>query len=368
MKTYKEMADDALSRISQYEIEKQNKRRRITKFAAPVVSCCLVAVVCIGMWQGGALRDRTKLVDPAGAGEKTYTPEEIEAQNQREKQLEQQYEKQQEELENNNRSDVKTDEQIIISGNEDVKGSEASSMDFCLFWWKNKISMYGDLYWAINDNPDGTFAVTAKYRPTPQNVTGFTYEGKTLYRLAVEADNERMMPEKMMELLKVGDELKYGTALYETGTPDGIKWDRALYEEKVAYFGNLLDKYIIDGRFLADQLKQDIEALQSINVTTPDGTTTTITHGDTSAREQYALAYRVYLESVLAETEKILSENNIKCERTPYYADSLNMIVTADELENLPLENIEFWVFSLTNNDLKGSQPANDPIDLTATN
>lgn len=368
MKTYKEMADDALGRINQYEIEKQNKRKRINKIAVPAVSCCLVAAVCIGMWQSGTLKDRTKLVDPAGVGEKTYTPEEIEAQNQREKQLEQQYEEQQEGQGNSKQSDAKTDEQIIISGNEDVKGSEASSMDFCLFWWKNKISMYGDLYWAINDNPNGTFAVTAKYRPTPQNVTGFTYEGKTLYQLAVEADNERMIPEKMAELLKVGDELKYGTVLYETGNPDGIKWDRTLYEETVAYFGNLLDKYIVDGRFLADQLKKDIEAQQSINVTTPDGTTTTITYGDTSAREQYARAYNAYVEGILAETEKVLSENGVQCERAPYSKDSLNIVVTANELENLPLKNMEFWVFSLTNNNLKGSQPANNPVDLTVTN
>ena len=328
MKTYKEMADDALSRISQYEIEKQNKGKRIIKIATPVVSCCLVAVVCIGMWQGGTLKDRTKLADPTrdigiDTGDKTNTPEE----------------------------DVKTDEQIIISGNEDVKGSEASSMDCCLFWWKNKISMYGNLYWAINDNPNGTFAVTAKYRPTPEKVSGFTYEGKTLYQLAVEADNERMMPEKMAELLKVGDELKYGTALYETGTPDGIKWDRAFYEEQVAYFGNLLDKYIVDGRFLSDQLKADIEI-----------------YNVTSAERMYKLAYNAYLETILPETLKVLSENNIKCERAPYSTDSLNIVVTADELENLPLERMEFWVFSLTNNDLKGSQPANNPVDLTVTN
>ncbi|MCQ2553480.1 MAG: hypothetical protein MJ150_04155 [Clostridia bacterium] len=362
MKTYKEMADDALSRISQYEIEKQNKRKKITKIAAPVVSCCLVVAVCIGMWQGGTLKDRTKLAntEDVNNGGKKETAEEIEAQNEQERKL-------QEELENQ-QSSPKSDNQIIASGDEDIKGSESSSMDFCIFWWKNKISMYGDLYWVINDNPNGTFAVTAKYRPAPQNVTGFTYEGKTLYQLAVEADNERMMPEKMMELLKVGDELKYGTALYETGTPDGIRWDRVFYEEQVLYFGNLLDKYIVDGSFLADQLKNDIEALQRINVTTPDGTTTTITHGDTSARDQYARAYRVYLEGVLDETAKILSENNIKCERAPYSQDSLNIVVTADELENLSFKNMEFWVFGLTNNNLKGSQPVSDEEDLAVTN
>lgn len=56
-------------------------------------------------------------------------------------------------------------------------------MDFCMFWWKNKISMYGDLYWAINDNPNGTFAVTAKYHPTPEKVTDFIYEVKIYKKL-----------------------------------------------------------------------------------------------------------------------------------------------------------------------------------------
>ena len=352
MKTYKEMADDALNRISQYEIEKQNKRKKAIRIATPVVSCCLVAVVCIGMWQGGTLKDRTKLADPSGPSENFIDPEKIEAQNEQEKQLEQQHEKQQEEIENNNQSGAKPDEQIIISDGEDVKGSEVSSMDFCLFWWKNKISMYGDLYWAINDNPDGTFAVTAKYRPTPEKVSGFTYEGKTLFELAVAADNERMMPEKMAELLKVGDELKYGEALYQTGGPDGIKWTQELYEEKLAYFGEeLINKYIVNGEFLVDTLKKDIEE-----------------YNETSAARTYKLAYNAYLETVLSETEKILSENNIKCERAPHQTDSLNIVVTADELENLPLESMEFWVFGLTNNNLKGSQPADDAIDLVVTN
>ena len=338
MKTYKEMADDALSRISQYEREKQNKRKRTIRIATSVVSCCLVAAVCIGMWQGGALKDRTKLAntEDVNNGGKKETAEEIEAQNEQEGKL-------QEELENQ-QSAPKSDNQIIASGDEDIKGSEASSMGFCAFWWENKISMYGDLYQAINDNPDGTFAVTAKYRPTPEKVTGFTYDGKTLFQLAVAADNERMMPDKMTELLKVGDELKYGTALYETGNQDGVKWAKELYEEKLAYFGkDLLNKYIVNGAFLSDKLKNDIEA-----------------YNETSAARTYKLAYKAYLEAVLGETEKILMENNIKCERAPYSTDSLNIVVTADELENLPLEHIEFWVFGLTNNNLKSSQPAND--------
>ena len=310
MKTYKEMADDALDRISQYEKEKQNKRKRITKIAVPAVSCCLVIVAFMGMWQNSTLKYRTKYQD-----EQIYTPEEI------------------------------------LSDKEDMKGSESSLMDFCIFWWKNKITMYGDLYWAINDNPGGSFTVSAEYRPRVEKVTGFTYEGKTLYQLAVEADNERMMLEKMAELLKYGDELKYGTALYGTGTPDGIKWDRALYEEKVAYFENLLDKYIIDGRFLADKLMKDIDE-----------------YNETSAAQTYKLAYNVYLETVLPKSEKILSEYNIKCERTPYSKDSLNMVVTAEELENLPLEHIEFWVFSLTNSNLKDSQTINDAGELPVAN
>ncbi len=51
MKTYEEMAQNALDRIGDYETEQKNRRKAAAKIAAPAVSLCLVAMLSIGAWQ-----------------------------------------------------------------------------------------------------------------------------------------------------------------------------------------------------------------------------------------------------------------------------------------------------------------------------
>ena len=88
----------------------------------------------------------------------------------------------------------------------------------------------------------------------------YVFAGKTLKEYESEMNEERNLPEKLLGLKKLGDSLKYGTALYETGTPDGEKWTRSLYEETVREFGEeFLNKYIVDGQFLKDKVDQDIQ-------------------------------------------------------------------------------------------------------------
>jgi hypothetical protein len=56
--------------------------------------------------------------------------------------------------------------------------------------------------------------------------------------------------------------LKYGDALYTTGTPDGEKWSQELYEREVALIGeDIIAKYIVDGEFLRDKVEADMEAI-----------------------------------------------------------------------------------------------------------
>ena len=388
MKTYEEMAQSALSRIEQYEAEQKKRRKAAVRIAAPVVSLCLVAVIGIGAWQSGVFEKKPKPAFSAGPnidasgvpvpmpdgtilrepapevfpthpilrpGDEGYiapipTPNP--------------------EAPVSGEADAPSHtadapavpdeaeppEPDIITGSDGQKGGSPDvTGGFCEFWWKNKLVMTGDLYWAIDENPGGTFAVLAAYRPATANVTDFTYEGKALSEWAIAADDERLLPEKMTQLLKCGDELKYGPALYETGTPDGIKWDRSWYENQVAFFGDLLDKYIVDGEFLRAELETDIAALQSINITTPDGRTTTNYLGDTSAREQYALAYNAYLETVLPAAAEKLTASGIPCERAPYRTDALTFTATAAQLESLPLDDLGSWHFSLNLGDLKGA-------------
>lgn len=52
MKTYEEMAQSVLTRIEEYEIEKQNKRRRVKKAAIVSVPVCAAVVAAAGIFHG----------------------------------------------------------------------------------------------------------------------------------------------------------------------------------------------------------------------------------------------------------------------------------------------------------------------------
>ena len=208
------------------------------------------------------------------------------------------------------------------------------SYEICYLWWRNKLIVAGPLYWAIEDDPEGTFTVIASYRPITGDITDFTYEGKTLSQWAIEAVEADLLPGKMTELLKMGDELKYGEALYETGTPDGIIWDRRLYEDKVAYYGEeLLSRYIVDGEFLREKLEADLADVENT--------------AHTLAEEAYARAYSAYLDEVMPEFVRELTAEGISCDRAPDRSSCLLMTVTAAELESIPLDDPKDWTFDL---------------------
>lgn len=91
----------------------------------------------------------------------------------------------------------------------------------------------------------------------------FYYGGKTLseYNTAyIELGSEL---KKLNELTVDGEYLKYGEALYKDGAPDGTKWTREVYEKTVAYYGDLIDKYIIDSAFLKNELLGEIKSVEN---------------------------------------------------------------------------------------------------------
>ena len=236
--------------------------------------------------------------------------------------------------------------QIDPAGTETDGGGSASPADFVpttgtegseevfFLWWKNKLSVTWRLHQAIEDDPEGTFTVIASYRPVTGEITDFTYEGKTLSQWAIASVEAELLPDKMLELLKMGDELKYGEALYETGTPDGIIWDRRLYEDKIAYYGEeLLSRYIVDGEFLREELEADLADVKTTALAL--------------AEEQYARAFDAYLDEVMPEYVRELTEQGISCQRVSERPGCLKMTVTAAELENIPLEDPKNWTFDL---------------------
>ena len=398
MKTCEEKLQRVLQRVETEQAAAKQRRTAVKRAAVPALCLCLAAIIGLGAWQAGAFRSapiRTEsdtagfpvpepggtiqrepapevwpeqtILHPGDAGYVAPIPTPVPDTDDRGEKTdtdaavvpvtEDQLAPAAAET-----GTASTQTDIVTGGDSTVpvnnggtKGdAPAGTQYFCLFWWRNKLMMTGDLYWAIDENPSGAFSVRAVFHPVTGNVTSFTYEGKTLAELALAAEAEKYLPDKMTELLKLGDELKYGTALYETGTPDGIRWDQAFYEEKVAYFGEaLLNKYIVDGVFLRDALEADIAALTYISVTTPDGTTTTTAYGETGARTLYALAYAAYLETVLPAAAAQLSAAGIPCERAPYRNDALIFTATAQQLESLPLDDPASWEFSLNQAGLK---------------
>ncbi len=89
----------------------------------------------------------------------------------------------------------------------------------------------------------------------------FSYHGKTLQEYYSAMCNERNLPELLGQLRKEGNALKYGKALYETGTPEGEKWAKEWYEERIRFYGKeLLDQYIVAGEFLQEKLEADLAA------------------------------------------------------------------------------------------------------------
>lgn len=235
-----------------------------------------------------------------------------------------------------------TEPPLVTAADGDLKGDAIDSASYYVRL-NGKLNVSGELKEAIENSPNAQFAVSAVYCPTTADITDFVYEGKTLREIAIDADNERILPEKMTDLLKNGEYLKYGTALYETGTPDGEKWDIDFYEKKVEFIGpELLSKYIVDGVFLREQLEADLAVVSAYN--------------ETSAREKYKLAYNAYLDTFMPQTVNALNAQNFQCKRAAYSNNAIEMCVTVEMLENLPLENADKWYFELSGGELKSKQ------------
>ncbi|MBR5065283.1 MAG: hypothetical protein IKX09_03450, partial [Oscillospiraceae bacterium] len=74
MKTYEQMANDALRRIEEYETERRERRKVATRVVVPVFSFCLVALLGLGLWKSGILgNDKLPVIDDSGQGQQTET-------------------------------------------------------------------------------------------------------------------------------------------------------------------------------------------------------------------------------------------------------------------------------------------------------
>lgn len=146
----------------------------------------------------------------------------------------------------------------------------------------------------------------------------YTYKGKKLSEYDAAQHSEEM--DKLDQLLNSGDVLKYGEAVYTTGTPNGTKWSKELYDYRVEFFGEeLLSKYIVDGAFLKDQLSDDLSALRL------------------QSRAAYREAEEAYYQDAIKETADALKAQGIPCERRGDIKRVM-MLVTAEQFDALDFE------------------------------
>ena len=163
----------------------------------------------------------------------------------------------------------------------------------------------------------------------------FVYNGKTLAEYASKADDERLLCGKLGQLLKLGDSLKYGEALYKTGTPTGEKWTKELYDETVETIGaDLIAKYIVGGDFLVEKVEADIAQCGE----------------NEPCRIAYEEAHNVFYEFAVNEAARILEEQNINYEKRN--GTELVFFITADEFASFSLNNVLH--FGLASKDDEG--------------
>lgn len=196
--------------------------------------------------------------------------------------------------------------------------------------WHGKNISY-DLYEALKNNNGKNIAVMFSLKDAPDSEDDFVYNGRTIKEYKQDTMGEDITKmENLLNSIYGGDQLKYGEKIYTSGTPDGTKWTKEIYDITVESYGEeLLSKYIVDGEFLKEQLAADLKALK--------------------LKYQAALgeAWDAFEQSRIDETIKQLEAQGIKCERAedPHY---IVMYITAEQFDTISLDNASYFTTDIT--------------------
>ena len=214
-----------------------------------------------------------------------------------------------------------TNNNAAVSNSADVENDICHVPDCGLVNINNKTVSFSMAEALEKAESDKIFDIIAR----PYIDYDFEYNGKTLNDYYCDLCEERMLPEKLGQLIKDGDSLKYGSMLYEGGTPDGEKWAKELYDQRIAFYGNdFLSKYIVNGEFLRDKVAADLDASYSL----------------TKATDEYNEAFNSYYQ-YLADNIKSSIPSGVK------ENEGIILHMTAEEFKNFTPENLEAWTFTL---------------------
>lgn len=306
MKSANEMVNSLLERREHYEAEQKKKRTIITRTVTSMCCFCLVALLGFGVWQSGLFNTTPPVILDGDQSSLQGTDNSNETKP------------------NNSETPSVMPDAPIIWGESN---GEVQDMGFCR-WNGKMITLPLNSVLTDEKNKNCLIAIGVGFELD----TEFVYNGKTISEYEAAVDDAKLLIDRLGELLKAGDELKYGEALYKTGTPNGKKWAKQLYDETVERIGkDVLSKYIVDGEFLKDNLEADIATY----------------HADTS-RNVWNEAIEAYYKFIAMETAKELKERNINCE----VKKGLIVYVTVDEFSSLEIANAMFYSLALNEDEV----------------
>ena len=125
--------------------------------------------------------------------------------------------------------------------------------------WSMDSALYETLHRA---NPTDFIAISVRKTNTADR-DAFSDRGTTFAQLQAQRDALYRLSDNLLTFRKEGEWLKYGERLYTTGTPDGEKWSKSFYDERVACYGaDFIARYIIDGAVQTTRLQEDWLACQ----------------------------------------------------------------------------------------------------------
>ena len=156
----------------------------------------------------------------------------------------------------------------------------------------------------------------------------YVYEGKSYAEHREEMKAWLQLRHKYNSLASEADLLKYGELLYTEGLPDGRKWTKEYYDERVSYYGEeFLSEYIVDGVYYSSKLRLDCREIASRIDTKEKLFTDLIQCFQKDCAPEIAEAFEQYAVTV---------KNN-----------SVFLFITLSDFKTIDIENKEGYMFSL---------------------
>lgn len=215
----------------------------------------------------------------------------------------------------------------------------------------NGWSMNYSLYEVLNRANDTDFIAVVVRKNNSIDRDSFEYNGTTYGKLRAEQEDMHALREKFVDFPKMSEWLKYGELLYTTGTPDGEKWTKELYDETVAYYGeDFIEKYIVDGKLAFELLNEDLLACER--------RIGEISNELVELNEEYHKSYVDDVEDIFVSAGACIKVRN----------NTVFLFVQKDELAKLNVEGKNDYMLSLARRSAFDGSSTNIPtVDDSVT-